>query len=530
MSIARSSVAMASGTIASRVLGVVRAALLASVVGLGASGDAFTVANTLPNVIYLVIAGGVLNSVLVPQLVKAAKNPDGGAEFTNRLLTITISAMLVITVLATALAGVFVTLFANRFAGSTYTLAVSFAVICLPQIFFYGIYALLGQVLNARGRLLAFGWAPAAANAVAIAALVVFPLRYAVQQPPSAWTMDMVWLLAGSSTLSVMVQGAVVVAALWRTGFRYRPVWGFRGVGLRATSTVAGWAFAALLVSQAGYAILTNVLSRATDAGEPASSVQSSAMLIFMLPHSLAALSLITALYPRMSAAIRDGDSRAVRSDYGRGIVLPAAFTIPAMVGWSIVAVPAVTVLFDVSQRQQEATALAAAIMLLGVVPFGVDVLNQRVFYALEDGRTAFRVQLVLTGVATLVNLGALLAAPSLTVPIAAAGLVVSNLTSSSVGAWLVRRRLGLLGGRTIFRTLARILTASLLAGLIAWPATLGAARWLPDTRPGNLLVAAVGGLFFSAAYLLLVYVLQIRPVLDILAPFARRLPVLRSL
>ena len=72
--------------------------------------------------------------------------------------------------------------------------------------------------------------------------------------------------------------------------------------------------------------------------------------------------------------------------------------------------------------------------------------------------------------------------------------------------------------------------TASLLAGLIAWPATLGAARWLPDTRPGNLLVAGVGGLFFSAAYLLLVYVLQIRPVLDILAPFARRLPVLRSL
>ena len=283
-------------------------------------------------------------------------------------------------------------------------------------------------------------------------------------------------------------------------------------------------------VEQAGYAILTNVLSRATDAGEPASSVQSSAMLIFMLPHSLAALSLITALYPRMSAAIRDGDSRAVRSDYGRGIVLPAAFTIPAMVGWSIVAVPAVTVLFDVSQRQQEATALAAAIMLLGVVPFGVDVLNQRVFYALEDGRTAFRVQLVLTGVATLVNLGALLAAPSLTVPIAAAGLVVSNLTSSSVGAWLVRHRLGLLGGRAIFRTLARILTASLLAGLIAWPATLGAARWLPDTRPGNLLVAGVGGLFFSAAYLLLVYVLQIRPVLDILAPFARRLPVLRSL
>jgi putative peptidoglycan lipid II flippase len=530
MSIARTSLGMASGTIASRILGVVRASLLGTVVALGAAGDAFTVANTLPNVIYLVIAGGVLNSVLVPQLVKAAKNPDGGEEFTNRLLTLATTAMLAITVLATVLAAVLVKIMAKDFTPEVYRLAVAFAVICLPQIFFYGIYALLGQVLNARGRLLAFGWAPAAANVVAIAALVLFPLRYAVQQPPEKWTSEMIWLLAGSATLSVIVQSLVVVAALWRSGFRYRPVWGVRGVGLRATSTVAGWAFAALLVAQGGYVILTNVLSRATAADEAAASVQSSAMLIFMLPHSLAALSLITALYPRMSAAIRDGDSASLKRDYRRGIVVPSAVTLPAMVGWAIIALPAIKVLFAVPESQQRATALAAAIMLLGVVPFGVDVLNQRVFYALEEGRTAFRVQVLLTAVATLINLSALLLDPSLTVPIAAGGLVVSNLASSSVGAWLVRRRVGLLDGRRIFRSLARILAASVGAGLIAWPVMSGLTRLLPDSRVGNLLAVCVVAAFFAIAYLLLVYILRIRDVLDILEPVLGRVPGLARL
>ena len=280
-------------------------------------GDAFTVANTLPNVIYLVIAGGVLSSVLVPQLVKAARNPDGGAEFTGSGCSPSPSRPCSSSPSSR-----------RHWPGSSSPSSptaspaaphpgrLSFAVICLPQIFFYGIYALLGQVLNARGRLLAFGWAPAAANVVAIAALVVFPLRYAVSSRRRRGP----WTWSGCCRELDAVghgQGAVVVVALWRTGFRYRPVWGFRGVGLRATSTVAGWAFAALLVSQAGYAILTNVLSRATDAGEPASLGPVSAMLIFMLPLSLAALS------PHHRALPAD-----VRGDPRRGLPSgPAATT-----------------------------------------------------------------------------------------------------------------------------------------------------------------------------------------------------------
>ncbi len=529
-SVARGSLFMASGTVASRVLGVFRAALLASVIGVAATGDAFTTANTLPNVIYIVMAGGVLNSVLVPQLVKAAASPDGGEEYTSRLLTMALSMMFLVTLFATLLAPALVRISAGAFTPEQYRLSVAFAVICLPQIFFYGVYALLGQVLTARGRLLAFGWAPAFANLVAIAGLILFPLRYAVQRPPQDWTSDMVWFLGAWTTASVIVQAIVLVIAVWRTGYRFRPLFGLRGVGLRTTSTVAAWAFAGLLVAQAGYLVLTNVLSRATASAEPAITVQSNAMLIFMLPHSLAALSIITAMYPRISAAIRDADIDAVRSDYGRGAVVPAALTLPSMAAWFVVGLPATKVLYDVSEAGQVATAQAAAIMLLGVVPFGVDVLNQRVLYAFEDGRTAFRVQCVLSGTALLVNLLSLLFPPALTVPIVAAGLVASNTASATYGAIMVRRHIGSLGGAEIWDSWGRLLGASLGAAVVAWPVAIGATRILPDSRFGSLVVVLLGAVFYGLAYVLLVYVLQVREVTAMLGAAARRFPRLRRL
>ncbi len=173
MNVARSSVVLAAGSTVSRVLGVVRQGLITYLIGQGLVGNAFTTANNLPNIIYMLIAGGVLNSVLVPQLVKAAKRPDGGRDYTDRLLTLGVGGILVITVLATAGASLLMRLYAgDRLVGPALELAVFFAVITLPQIFFYGLYGLLGQVLNSRGQFAAYGWAPALANAVAIVGLI----------------------------------------------------------------------------------------------------------------------------------------------------------------------------------------------------------------------------------------------------------------------------------------------------------------------------------------------------------------------
>lgn len=529
-SVTRNSLGMASGTIVSRLLGLLRTALLAGVIASQATADTFTVANVLPNIIFLVISGGVLDSVLVPQLVKAARDPDHGEEFTNRLLTLATTGMLAVAVVSTLLAPVLITVFAPSFPPQMHSLAVSFAIICLPQVFFYGIYALIGQVLNAHGRLTAFGWAPAAANVVQIAGLLVFPLLYAVQQPPQAWSTGMIWLLAGSQTLSIVVQAGVTVLAAWRAGVRFRPVWGLRGVGLRTTSSLAGWAFAALLVSQGGYFVLSAVLSRATAAGHAALGLQSYAMLLFMLPHSLVALSIVTALYPRISSHIHSGRFRAVRREYYRGIVVPAGATVPAMVGWMLISAPATEVMFHQDARANRLIALTASIMLLGIVPFGINVLNQRFLYALEEGRTAFRVQLVLTGTSTTIYLGSLLLDSGYAVALSAVALVVSNLVGSVAGAWWVRRRIGTLGVAQVIRSLAKTLVASLGAALVSWPALAGMQQLLPDNRVGNFVVVVVVGSFFAVAYLAWVYLLRIADLVNVADPFLRRVPLLRRL
>ena len=178
---------MAAGTVVSRLLGLRRTALLLGLaVGIGLSADTFQVANTLPNQFYLLLAGGVLNAVLVPQITKAATYDDGGHDFVNRLLTLSLALLLGATLVVTAAAPLLVRLFSQGWDSPTIGLATAFALICLPQVFFYGLYTLLGQVLNARGQFAAYMWAPALANIVAIGGLVVVPLAYAPHQPSVA--------------------------------------------------------------------------------------------------------------------------------------------------------------------------------------------------------------------------------------------------------------------------------------------------------------------------------------------------------
>ena len=171
--IGRSSAIMASGTLFSRVLGFARNSLTAYVVGLTIiAADAWNAANTLPNIFHLLIAGGVLNAVIVPQITRAMRDADGGTTYINRLLTLSVTALAVITLLLMLAAPLLVSLVvSSSWPPEARTLATAFAVLCLPQVFFYGLYTLLGQVLTAHNRFGMFMWAPGLANIVAIAGL-----------------------------------------------------------------------------------------------------------------------------------------------------------------------------------------------------------------------------------------------------------------------------------------------------------------------------------------------------------------------
>ena len=223
-SLARSTAGMAAGTVASRVLGVVRAAMQLAVVGTALSGDAWDVANTLPNIVYLLLAGGVLNAGLVPQITRAASHADGGREYIDRLLTLSIIGIAVVAVVFTLAAGLLVRLYSTtRWGPDVLSLSTAFALICMPQIFFYGLYTLLGQVLNARSHFAAYMWSPALANIVAIADMAYFLVPYPHPVEPSSCTPPMVWVPAGSTTACVAVQALVTLVPLWRSWLRDSP-------------------------------------------------------------------------------------------------------------------------------------------------------------------------------------------------------------------------------------------------------------------------------------------------------------------
>jgi len=528
-SLARSTAGMASGIIASRVLGMVRASLQLAVVGTALSGDAWDVANTLPNIIYLLLAGGVINAVLVPQITRAASHADGGREYVDRLLTIAITGIAVITVAFTLGAGLMVRLYSSGWSLDVRTLSTAFALICMPQIFFYGLYTLLGNVLNARNHFAAYMWAPVVANVVAIGGMAFFLMAYPQQAKPVSWTSPMVWVLAGSATAGIVAQAMVLVVPLWRSGFRYTPRWGFRGVGLRTASTVALWTFAAVGVSSAGFIVTSKVATYAGQAGVaagldvPGKISYSNAFLLFMLPHSLVTVSLVTALFTRMSKAAGAGNLGEVRADVDRGMRLTAVATVPATVGAFVLGFAATASVFPGNSAvETRGIATVMMAMMVGLVPFGLLFLLQRVFYAFEDAKTPFRLMVVVTVVATLANLASLLLPPRWIVVGVGAGQAVSNLAGLAIGLVLVRRRLNGLPLSNVARTYVRLGAASLVAGAGALIVQFGL-REVIEGKMLSLVSLAAGGLVFAGIYIGVAHRLHVHEINDLIAPVVAR-------
>ena len=455
-SIGRAGAVMASGTLVSRMLGLVRAALLTGVIGTtGYAADAFTAANTLPNSFYILIAGGAVNAIFVPQIVRAKLRPDGD-EFVNRIITISLAILAVATVVMVAIAPLAVRLYYNVDNEAALGLATVFAVICLPQIFFYGLYTILGQVLNAHGRFAGYMWAPALANVVAIAGLVWFQRAgFPTSAAPADWTPEMVAILAGSATLSIVVQALSLLIPLRRIGFRYRPVWGIRGHGLGEVSTVAKWTFGSIVVGQLGLVVTSRVLTRATQlgqaAGDPAPGLAAfnPALLIAMLLHGLITVSLITALYTRLSEAAAHGDSALVMRYHHQGLRMPSVILVPGVVFVGVLApYVAATLFFKNTLEETRAIAIVLSGLIWLVIPMAWTYLNDRVFYAHQMTWMTFRLQCVATSLSTV---GAVVAAqmvPSLTAFTLSIGQALAYVVAAGVGFWVLKRQHGHLGLR----------------------------------------------------------------------------------
>jgi putative peptidoglycan lipid II flippase len=403
-SLGRAGVFLASGTVVSRILGFVAAIILARTLGtIGSGADSFALANQLPNNIYALVAGGILTAILVPHIVKATSHADGGQAFINKIVTIGLLLFLAIAVTATLLAPFLVSLYAQEgvaggrgFSADDIALATALAYWCLPQVLFYALYSLLSEVLNARKVYGPFTWAPVVNNIILITGLLVFAgVFHRVDTSDAlAWTPAMVGLLGASATTGVAGQALVLFLFWKRAGLSFRPDFQWRGVGLAATGRAATWMFGMILVTQIAGIFQSNVASLATADGDAGLAILRFSWLIFMLPHSVITVSLATAYFTNMSHRATEGNLGALADTFVDAVRRIGMFMVLAAVGLIVVAGPFARV-FSAADKSIDQMTLVIVGYALGLLPFTVVFVLQRVFFSLNDTRTPFVLQVV---------------------------------------------------------------------------------------------------------------------------------------
>ena len=532
--IGRASAFLASGTIVSRILGFVKLWVLAQVIGLfGQSTNAFAVANQLPNTVYVIVAGGVLTAVLVPQIVRAALHADGGTAYINKLLTVALVILGITTIVATLLAPVLTPIWGKNLSPDTLALAIAFAYWCLPQIFFYGLYTVLGEVLNARRSFGPFTWVPVLNNVVAIAGLGLFALLFGADPTGARLATDftplMITVLAGSATLGVLVQ-AVVLYYFWRRiGLRYRPDFAWRGVGLGTAGKLAGWTFGMIVLTTVAGIVETQVATIASTDSTASVQVLTTAWLIFMLPHSVITVSVATAYFTRMSEHASLEKLELVRADASSAIRGTSLIIMIASAVIIVCAYPFAAVFVSKEFVQVQATGNVIIAYLLGLVAFCVLFVLQRTFYALSDTRTPFyftlfQVVLVVIGV---------LFCQLLPVEWIAAGIALLvtlfGILQAVLAAYLLRRKIGGIDGRRILQSLTKYFVAAII------PVALGVVvlLLLGGTREGGFAVSGVFsaivsmiviGLVMSGSYFGILLLMRTQELQDFLEPVLARL------
>jgi len=393
----RQSTVMAIGTVLSRIAGFIRSVLTVAVLGTALLADSFNVANTMPNIIYNLMVGGALTAIFVPQLVKSKSEPDGGLDFASRLVT-TISLILgVIVIVGVVFAPALVKIYAPEFSQPgfehIYDLTLTMMRICLPQIFFLGLFTMLGQVANSRGSFAPMMWAPIANNLVGIALLTYF-IVMVPKFTAETITPTQVAVLGWGTTAGVIVQALLVIPAVKQTNFHLKIRFGLGGLG--KSFSLAGWTLVYVLISQLGYLVTVSVATSAAvrsakagiTTGVGITPFQNS-YYVMMLPYGIVTISLITALLPHISELAIKKDREGVKNELVRAIRMVGVITVPSGMAFFLLG-PLMTSTIFVGIPYEDGLYMGYVLSALGVglVTFSINLILLRGFNAFEDTRT----------------------------------------------------------------------------------------------------------------------------------------------
>ncbi|MFJ3632459.1 murein biosynthesis integral membrane protein MurJ [Streptomyces sp. NPDC090112] len=517
-SLLKSSALMAAGTIVSRITGFLRTLVIAGAIGVGTFNDTYQIANTLPTMIYVLVGGGALNAVFIPQLVRAMKNDsDGGEAYANRLLTLVVVLLAGITTICVLAAPVFITMMSPKIASDPQQMevAVAFARYCLPTMFFMGIHVVLGQILNARGRFGAMMWTPVLNNIVVIATFGAFIWAFGgfTTSGVNAGTVtaEGVRLLGLGTLLGLTVQALAMLPYLRDAGFTPRLRFDWKGHGLGKAARLAKWTFFFVLANQVGLVIVTQLATWAGAVAEKQGhsgtgiTAYNYALLLWQMPQAIITVSVMTAVLPRISRSAHDGDAAAVRDDISYGLRTSAVAIVPCAFAFLALGVPMATLLYAGSGAGAQNIGYVLMAFGLGLIPYSVQYVVLRGFYAYEDTRTPFYNTVIVAAVNASVSVAAFFVLPARW---AVVGMAAAYGLGYAVGVGVAWRRLrtrlgGDLDGAHVMRTYARLTGACIPAAAVAGGAAYGVTQWLGSGVLGSASALLAGAIALAAVFLI---------------------------
>ena len=531
-SLARSTALMATGTLLSRITGLLRVTVLVATLGVGESrlADVYNVANTTPNIIYELVLGGILSSIFVPVFVevRSTRGQRQAWHVARATMTIAIAGLGLLAAVTMVAAPWIIRLYVHSGSPAERAEAIELGgqllAMFMPQIVFYGVGAVMTGLLNAHRRFGVPVFAPILNNLVVIAVGLTFHALVGQQVPQvGEVTTGQKLLLGLGTTAGVVAMTMVQWPFLRRIGFRFHFVWNWRDRAIRKMATLSAYTVGYVVTNQLGY-LLVPVLAYGVRGGYTA---YTTAFIFFQLPHGVFAVSVMTALLPPLSEYAVARDWAAFRATMARGIRLTAAVLLPAALGYLALAGPIVRLLLEHGVVTEASTSLLVPVLMvfvLGLVPFSTFQLVLRAFYALQDTRTTFRVNLVSVGVNVVVDLLLFNLLPQRwKIPGLAFGHVSSYTVGSALLLYLLSRRIGGLEGSRILGAVGRML----VAGLVMVAATLLVARGVAaaiDPGLGRDLVTVVAGVIVGAGtYLAVARLLRVEELALLLDVVRRR-------
>ncbi|XVU30704.1 murein biosynthesis integral membrane protein MurJ [Actinoplanes sp. CA-054009] len=529
-STASHSAMMAVGSLVSRIIGFVRNALIVITLGNGI-GDAFTSAQFLPGQIYELLLGGILSSVLIPLLVRRRKaDPDGGLEFTRKLLTFAIVSLGIATAIVVVAAPVITAIQSS--GDKTYNdLVTSFAYLILPIIFFTGLSGLIAAVLNVRGHFAAPTWAPILNNIVVIAACGVFIGVFGTADglKPEDMTPGRIAVIGGGVLLGMVTQAVGLLPALRKVGFSWKWRWDPRALGLGEIGRLAGWMLCYVAANQIAVFVVVRILNGVAGKDNASVLAFNNVFLLLTMAHGIIGVSVMTALLPKMSAAAADGRYADVSADLSRAIRLVVTAMAPIAVIYGVLGGPISVTLFQGGAFKNDdalATGTVLVVAAFALLPFSISQLCTYTFYSLQGNKTAALINLPVVAV----RIGAyVVLAAVLSSSLSAAGMTAGNGISYAVSALIsiaiLRRRIGRLNLGSLAAGLMKIVVAAAIAaglGLLVVRFLPGAGS--PSGRGEALIQLAVGGAVILVAYLGAATMLRVAEVNQVVGMVRRKI------